>query len=66
LEWAIEVNALISSGLYRLAATKGQDMNMGYVGDEGHGEAREALKHFVRDWSQERSQAFGIIVCMPS
>ena len=53
LEWAIEVNALVSSGLYRLATTKGENMSMGYVGDEGQARARETLKDFVRVWSED-------------
>ena len=53
---------MVSSGLYRSVVTKGENMSMGYVGDDGHARAREALKHFVRDWSEdgrgERCQAF--------
>lgn len=43
---------MVPSGLYRSTATKGENMSMGYVGDDGHARAREALKHFVRDWSE--------------
>lgn len=73
LEKAIEVNAAISSGIYRLAmAMDGEDASLRlvaddvYVGVEDHAKAREALKHFVRDWSEEgrreRCQAFGLVL----
>jgi hypothetical protein len=72
LERAIEVNAVVSSGIYRLATAKGEDTGMGsvvedvYVEVEDHAKVREALKHFVRDWSEdgrgERSQAFGLVL----
>jgi hypothetical protein len=72
LESAIEVNAAVSHGIYRLATTKGEDPSLGsvvedvYVGVEDHAKVREALKHFVRDWSEdgrgERPQAFGLVL----
>ena len=78
LERAIEVNAVISSGIYKLATSvnganaKGEDAALRlaaddvYVGMEDHAKVREALKHFVRDWSdegrRERSQAFGLVL----
>ena len=79
LERAIEVNALVSTAIYRLATTKGEASANGedtsvhlavardvYVGVEDHAKVREALKHFVRDWSdegrRERSQAFGMVL----
>jgi len=78
LEKAIEVNAVISSGIYRLAMVmdgtiaNGEDVSLRlvaddvYVGVEDHAKVREALKHFVRDWSEEgrreRCQAFGLVL----
>ena len=78
LERAIEVNAVISSGIYKLATTmnganaNGEDASLRlvrddmYVGMEDHAKVREALKHFVRDWSdegrRERGQAFGLVL----
>ena len=78
LERAIEVNAFVSTAIYRLATTNGQartngkDTNVGpvardvYVGVEDHAKVREVMKHFVRDWSEEggreRSQAFGMVL----
>ena len=78
MERAIEVNALVSSAIYRLATTEdeanveGKDTGAGsvsrdaYVGVEDHAKVREALKHFVRDWSEEgkreRCQAFGLVL----
>ena len=77
LERAIEVNAVISSGIYRLATTtNGADADGGgasprlvadvYVGMEDHAKVREALEHFVRDWSdegrRERCQTFGLVL----
>jgi len=78
LERAIEVNALVSTAIYRLATAKDKasandkDTSVGpvaqdpYVGVEDHARVREALKHFVRDWSEEgrreRSQTFGMVL----
>ena len=72
LERAIEVNAAVSCDIYRLATAKGEGMSLGsvvedvYVGVEDHAKVREALKHFMRDWSEdgrgERSQAFGLVL----
>ena len=79
LEKAIEVNAVVSSAIYRLATTKdevgasGKDTSDAglvaqdaYVGVEDHAKVREALKHFVRDWSEEgrreRRQALGPVL----
>jgi len=78
LERAIEVNALVSTAIYRLATTKGKtnangkdtsvhpDFQDAYVGVEDHAKVREALKHFVRDWSEEgrreRSQTFRMVL----
>jgi len=69
---------LVSTAIYRLAMTKGEasascgDTSVhpvaqdAYVGVEDHAKVREALKHFVRDWSdegrRERSQAFGMVL----
>jgi len=81
LEGAIEVNALVSSAIYRLAMENGEasakrkerrDASVysvpryAVVGVEDHAKVREALKHFVRDWSEEgrreRSQGFGMVL----
>jgi len=78
LERVIEVNAVISGGIYRLAMAmdganaRGEDASLRlvaddmYVGVEDHAKVREALKHFVRDWSEEgrieRCQAFGPVL----
>lgn len=75
LERAIEMNAFVSGGISKLAATNDDSGNpnyMGwftedmYVGAEDHARVREALKHFVRDWSEEgrteRSQSFGLVL----
>lgn len=76
LERAIEVNAVVSNGIYKLATTTdGANANGGDAGlypviedarMEGHAKVREALKHFVRDWSEEgrreRCQAFGVVL----
>ena len=78
LERAIEVNALVSTTIYRLATTGGEADANGkdtsvrpvardtYVGVEDHAKVREALKHFVRDWSEEgrgeRSQTFRMVL----
>ena len=79
LERAVEVNAVISSGIYRLATTmnglaaaNSEDATPRlvaddvYVGMEDHAKVREALKHFVRDWSdegrKERCQTFGLVL----
>jgi carnosine N-methyltransferase len=77
-ERAIEVNAVVSSAIFRLATTNdktspgGNDKRMDRVtrdvnvGAEDHAKVREALKHFVRDWSEEgrreRSNAFGLVL----
>ena len=69
LEKAIEVNAVVSSAIHKLATTKdevgltGKDTTVGsavqgaYVGVEDHAKVREALKHFVRDWSEKGRRA---------
>lgn len=78
LERAIEVNAAVSGGIYRLATTeheanlKDSDTSVGsviedvHVATEDHAKVREALKHFVRDWSKEgrreRHQTFGLVL----
>jgi len=79
LERAVEVNAVVTSGIYRLATTKdgenvkgivgtsvGLVAEHGRVGAEDHVKVREALKHFVRDWSEEgrreRHQTFGLVL----
>ena len=78
LERAIEANAVVSAGIYGLATTtgnsdiKGSGMWTGsvvgdaYVGAEDHAKVREALKHFVRDWSDEgrpeRTHTFGLVL----
>ena len=78
LEKAIEVNAVVSGGIYTLATTEGEtslrgkDTSLGliawdaYVGAEDHAKVKEALKHFVRDWSEEgrkeRCQTFGMVL----
>ena len=78
LERAIEANAVVSGAIYRLATTRHganlKDKNTSvdsaavdmYVGVEDHAKVREALKHFVRDWSKEgrreRHQAFGLVL----
>ena len=78
LERAIEANAVVSAGIYGLATTignsdiKGSGMWTGsvvgdaYVGAEDHAKVREALKHFVRDWSDEgrpeRTLTFGLVL----
>ena len=78
LERAIEVNALVSTAIHRLAMTKGETRANGkdtsaypvvqdaYVGVEDHAKVREALKHFARDWSEEgrreRSQTFAMVL----
>lgn len=79
LERAVEVNAVVTSGIYRLATTKngenvkditstsvGPVSEGGHVWAEDHAKVREALKHFVRDWSEEgrreRHQAFGLVL----
>lgn len=74
---AIEVNAVVSSGIFRLATTNKSGLNGNekymrwiggdaYVEAEDHAKVREALKHFVRDWSEEgrkeRSQTFGFVL----
>lgn len=77
-ERAIEVNAVVSSGVFRLAKTNNEaslgggdkctDLVAGdaNVGVEDHAKVREALKHFVRDWSEEgrreRDRAFGLVL----
>ena len=78
LERAIEVNAVISNGIYKLASTmRGADANDNdtgprsvdnnvHVGVEDHARVREAMKHFVRDWSEEgrreRCQTFCLVL----
>lgn len=62
LEQAIQVNSVVTRGICRLVK---EDLDAVYshsVGDEDVGRVREALKHFVRDWSvegqSEREQIF--------
>ena len=78
LERAIEVNAVVSDGIFMLATTHdgtgldgsekgiGQVAGDAYVGVDDHAKVREALKHFVRDWSdagrRERDQTFGLVL----
>ena len=78
LERAVEINSVITNGIYTLATavngadTSGKDSSLHlvsddvYVGTEEHAKVREALKHFVRDWSEEgrkeRHQAFGLVL----
>ena len=77
LERAIEVNAVVSGGIFSLATASEASLNSNgkpvgrvaddaYVGAEDHAKVREALKHFVRDWSgegrRERGQAFGLVL----
>ncbi|KAF9644136.1 N2227-domain-containing protein [Thelephora ganbajun] len=69
LERAIEVNAVVASYIYRLAAAKDEagtgcnDTSVGsdaYVGAEDHAKVREALKRFVRDWCEEERTESGV------
>ena len=78
LERAIEVNAVVSNGISSLATAgeaslKGNDKLVvwvapedAYVGEENHAKVREALNHFIRDWSEEgrreRGQTFGLVL----
>jgi hypothetical protein len=72
LERAVEVNALVPGGIYRLATINSNDTSLGsvtrdlYVEVGDYAKAREALKHFVGDWGKigrgERSQAFGLVL----
>jgi hypothetical protein len=64
------VSASVSGGIYRLATTKAaadmkdEDTSLGYFQGCVRG-GREALTHFVRDWSgrgRERSQTFGVVL----
>ena len=72
-ERAIEVNAVISNGICKSATganANGRSLypvtEVVYVGMEDHPKVREALKHFVRDWSEEgrreRCHAFGLVL----
>lgn len=77
LERAIEVNALVSGAIFRFATANEASLNGNgesagwvtedaHVGVEDHAKVREALNHFVRDWSEEgrreRGQAFGLVL----
>lgn len=78
LERAVEVNSVITDGIYTLAMAVNRADASGkgssprfvsddvYVGTEEQAKVREALKHFVRDWSEEgrkeRHRAFGLVL----
>jgi hypothetical protein len=78
LERAVEVNSVITNGIYTLATeangadASGKGLSLRfvpddpYVGTDEHAKVREALKHFVRDWSEEgrkeRHQAFRLVL----
>lgn len=62
LERAIQVNSVVTRGICRLVKEDHDAVLSHSGGDEDVGRVREALKHFVRDWSvdgkPERDQIF--------